>query len=129
MKKSKFSESQTVDILKEAEAGVGPEELVRQHRFSKASFYKWKSKYSGMLASDLNRLKELEEGNRWLKQMYANLSFEHAVLKDIIEKTLKPEEQRELVIYAIAEHEMSERQGLCKTVSVKVKNPYDGQRF
>ena len=96
MKKSKFSESQTVDILKEAEAGVGTEELVRQHRFSKASFYKWKSKYSGMLASDLNRRKELEEGNRWLKQMYANLSFEHAVLKDIIEKKLGNQKSGEI---------------------------------
>jgi len=67
MKKSKFSESQIVDILKEAEAGVGPEKLVRQHRFSKGSFYNWKSKYSGMSASDLNRLKEIEEGNRRLK--------------------------------------------------------------
>ena len=83
MKKSKFSESQIVNILKEAEAGVSLEELVRQHGFSKASFYKWKAKYSGMSASDLKRLK-----NRRLKQMYANLSLEHAVLKDIIEKKL-----------------------------------------
>ncbi len=66
----------------------GLEELVRQYGFSKASFYKWKSKYSGMSASDLKRLKELEEENRRLKQMYANLSLEHAVLKDIIEKKL-----------------------------------------
>lgn len=95
MKKMKFSESQIVNILKEAEAGVGLEELVRQHGFSKASFYKWKAKYSGMSASDLKRLKELEEENRRLKQMYghradhfANLSLEHAVLKDIIEKKL-----------------------------------------
>ena len=88
MKKSKFSESQIVNILKEAEAGVSLEELVRQHGFGKASFYKWKSKYSGMSASDLKRLKELEEENRRLKQMYANLSLEHEVLKDIIEKKL-----------------------------------------
>jgi putative transposase len=97
MKKSKFSESQIVNILKEAEAGMALEELVRQHGFSKASFYKWKAKYSGMSASDLKRLKELEEENRRLKQMYANLSLEHAVIKDIIEKNLKSEEQRELV--------------------------------
>lgn len=89
MKKMKFSENQIVNILKEAEAGVSLEELVRQHGFSKASFYyKWKAKYSGMSASDLKRLKELEEENRRLKQMYANLSLEHAVLKDIIEKKL-----------------------------------------
>jgi len=88
MKKSKFSESQIVSILKEAEAGLGLEDLIRQHGFSKASFYKWKAKYSGMSVSELRRLKELEEENRRLKQMYANLSLEHEALKDIIEKKL-----------------------------------------
>jgi putative transposase len=81
MKKSKFSESQIVNILKEAEAGASVEELSRQYGFSKA-------KYSGMSVSELKRLKELEEENRRLKQMYANLSLEHEVLKDIIEKKL-----------------------------------------
>lgn len=88
MKKSKYSESQIVNILKEAEAGVPLEDLMRQHGFSKASFYKWKAKYSGMSVSELKRLKELEEENRRLKQMYADLSLEHEVLKDIIEKKL-----------------------------------------
>ena len=84
----RFSESQIVNILKEAEAGITLEDLIRQHGFSKASFYKWKAKYSGMSVSELKRLKELEEENRRLKQMYANLSLEHEVLKDIIEKKL-----------------------------------------
>lgn len=88
MRKSKFSESQIVTILKEAEAGVRLDDLSRQHGFSKASFYKWKAKYSGMSVSELKRMKELEEENRRLKQMYANLSLEHEVLKDIIEKKL-----------------------------------------
>jgi putative transposase len=88
MKKSKYSESQIVSILKEAEAGVALEDLIRQHGFSKASFYKWKAKYSGMSVSELKRLKELEAENRRLKQMYANLSLEHAALKDIIEEKL-----------------------------------------
>ena len=88
MKKSKFSDNQIVNILKAAEAGVSLEDLTRQHGFSKASFYKWKAKYSGMSASDLKRLKELEEENRRLKQMYANLSLEHEALKDIVEKKL-----------------------------------------
>lgn len=88
MKKSKFSESQIVNILKEAEAGVPLEDLVRQHGFSKASFYKWKAKYSGMSVSELKRMKELEEENRRLKQMYANLSLQYEVLKDIVEKKL-----------------------------------------
>jgi putative transposase len=88
MKKSKYSEGQIVNILKEAEAGVSLEDLIRQHGFSKASFYKWKAKYSGMSVSELKHLKELEEENRRLKQMYANLSLEHEALKDIIEKKL-----------------------------------------
>lgn len=88
MKKSKFSESQIVNILKEAEVGVSLDDLIRQHGFSKASFYKWKAKYSDMSVSELKRLKELEEENRRLKQMYANLSLEHEVLKEIIEKKL-----------------------------------------
>lgn len=88
MKKSKYSESQIINILKEAEAGVSLEELSRQHGFSRASFYKWKAKYSGMSVSDLKRMKELEEENRRLKQMYANLSIDYQVLKDIVEKKL-----------------------------------------
>jgi putative transposase len=82
MKKSKFTESQIVTILKEADAGVSLDDLSRQHGFSKASFYKWKAKYSDISVSDLKRLKELEEENRRLKQMYANLSLEHEVLID-----------------------------------------------
>lgn len=63
MRQSKFSETQIVNILKEAEAGIPVEELSRKHGFSKSAFYKWKSKYSGMDASALKRLKELEEEN------------------------------------------------------------------
>jgi putative transposase len=88
MKRSKFSESQIVNILKEGESGVALDDLIRQHGFSKASFYKWKAKYSGMSVSELKRLKELEEENRRLKQMYANLSLDYQILKDIVEKKL-----------------------------------------
>ncbi len=88
MKKSKFSEYKIVKILKEAEAGVPLEDLCRQHGFSKSSFYKWKAKYGGMDASALKRLKELEEENSKLKQMYAEISLEYKALKDIIEKKL-----------------------------------------
>jgi putative transposase len=88
MKKSRFTESQIVTILKEAEAGVALEELSRQHSFSKATFYKWKAKYSGMDVSTLKRLRELEEENRRLKQMYAELSLDHKILKYIVEKKL-----------------------------------------
>ena len=88
MQRSKFTESQIVTILKAAESGVPLEDLVREHGFSKASFYKWKAKYSGMSVSELKRMKELEEENRRLKQMYANLSLQYEVLKDIVEKKL-----------------------------------------
>jgi len=88
MKKTRFSETQIVNILKEAEAGIAVEELSRKNRFSKSAFYKWKAKYSGMDASALKRLKELEEENRRLKQMYAELSLEHQALKDIVQKKL-----------------------------------------
>ena len=88
MKKSRFTETQIVKILKEAEAGVSVEELSRQHNFSKSTFYKWKAKYGGLDVAALKRLKELEEENRKLKEMYANLSLEHQVLKEIIEKKL-----------------------------------------
>ena len=88
MKKTRFTESQIVNILKEAESGVSLEELSRQYGFSKATFYKWKAKYGGMDVGALKRLKKLEEENRHLKQMYADLSLEHKALKDIVEKKL-----------------------------------------
>lgn len=88
MKQSKYSETQIVNILKEAEAGIPVEELSRKHGFSKSAYYKWKARYDGMDASALRRLKELEEENRRLKQMYADLSLEHQALKDIVQKKL-----------------------------------------
>ena len=88
MKKSKFTESQIVTILKQAESGVPLEELSRQHGFSKATYYKWKAKYGGLDVNALKRLRELEEENQRLKQMYAELSLDHKVLKDIVEKKL-----------------------------------------
>lgn len=89
MKQSRFTENQIVNILKESEAGLPLEELIRKHGISKGTFYKWKAKFSGMDASALKRLKELEEENRRLKQMYADLSLEHRVLKDIVEKSYR----------------------------------------
>ena len=88
MKISKFTEHQIIKILKEAENGVSVTDLCRQYGMSKSSFYKWKAKYCGMDASALKRLKELEEENRKLKQMYAELSLDHQILKDIVEKKL-----------------------------------------
>ena len=89
MKKSRYTESQIVKILKEVEAGRRVKKVCREYSISDATYYNWKSKYGGMEASDVKRLKELEEENRRLKAMFADLSLEHRVLKDIIEKSCK----------------------------------------
>ncbi len=88
MRKSKYSEHQIVGALKRAEAGVPVKDLCRELGISSATFYQWRSKYGGMEASDLKRLKALEEENRRLKQMYADLSLDHEILKDIVERKL-----------------------------------------
>jgi putative transposase len=88
MKRSRYTETQIVNILKEAEVGIPVEELCRKHGFSQSAFYKWKAKYSGMEISSLSRLKALEEENQRLKKMFAELSLEHEVLKDIVQKKL-----------------------------------------
>lgn len=88
MKKSKFSESQIVKILKEYESGTPPQELCRKHGISSSTFYHWRSKYSGMSSSELQGLKALEAENTRLKKMFADLSLEHTILKEVLEKKL-----------------------------------------
>ena len=83
MKKSRFSETQIVSILKEADAGLKVDDICRRHNISNATYYNWKSKYGGMEASDIKRLKELEAENSELKKMYAELSLENKALKGL----------------------------------------------
>jgi len=88
MKRTRFTENQIVSILKELEAGISAAELSRKHGVSDATIYNWRTKFGGMSESDLKRLKQLEEENRQLKHMYAELSIDHRILKDIVEKKL-----------------------------------------
>ena len=88
MRTSRFSEHQIVGALKRAESGVAVKDVCRELGVSPATFYQWRSKYGGLEASDLKRMKELEEENRRLKQMYAELSLDHKILKDIVERKL-----------------------------------------
>ena len=88
MKKSRFTETQIVKILKEVESGRLVKEVCREYGISEATYYNWKSKYGGMQASDIKRLKELEDENRRLKQMYADLCLDTRILKKKKEKKL-----------------------------------------
>jgi len=86
MKKSRFTETQIVKAIKAHESGRKAEDICRELGVSTVAFYKWKQRYGGMEASDVKRLKELEEENARLKKMYANLSLVHEALKDAVEK-------------------------------------------
>ena len=88
MKKSRFTETQIVAILKEAETGLKVNEVCRKHGISQATYYQWKSKYGGLAPSQLKRLKELESELAQYKRMYAELAHENYALKDVIEKKL-----------------------------------------
>lgn len=88
MRKSKFSPTQIAKILKEFDNGKTAAEISREHGVSTAAFYKWRERYAGMSGTELKRIKELEEENRRLKQMYASLALDHQMAKEIIEKKL-----------------------------------------
>ena len=86
IKTSRFSESQIIAILKQAEAGTPVPELCREHGMSSASFYKWRSKYGGMDAALMSRMKELEAENARLKKMYAEERLKAEVVREALEK-------------------------------------------
>lgn len=86
MKKTRFTEGQIVRALKEAEGGRSVAEISRELGINPQTFYNWKKKYSGMSGEHLKRLKELEEENRRLKQMYADAALDNRMLKDVLSK-------------------------------------------
>ena len=88
MKKKRFTETQIYSILKEFDAGKNIQEISREQGVSKATIYNWKAKYGGMEASEVKKMKELQEENARLKKMFADLSLVHEALKDAVAKKL-----------------------------------------
>jgi len=86
MKKTKYTEEQIIGILREADAGIPVAELCRKYGFSDATYYNWKAKYGGMTVSDAKRLKALEEENRRLKHLVADLTLDNQALKSVLAK-------------------------------------------
>jgi putative transposase len=86
MKKSKFTEEQISFALKQAETGTPVKEVIRKMGITEQTFYRWKKKYAGMLPSDLRKLKQLEEENRQLKKLVADLSLDKQMLQDVLSK-------------------------------------------
>jgi len=88
MKKSRFSEQQIAFILKQADDGIGVEEVCRKAGISQQTYYRWRKKYGGLMPSEVKRLKLLEEENNRLKRMVADLSLDKAMLQDVLSKKL-----------------------------------------
>ena len=86
MKKSRFTESQIVAVLKEGESGIAVAEICRKHGVSSATYYLWKNKYAGVQVYELQRLRELEADNAKLKRMFADLALENAAIKDVLNR-------------------------------------------
>jgi putative transposase len=88
MRTSRFTESQILAVLKEGEAGVPVTDLARKHGISKATYFNWRSKYTGTSMNELRRMRELEAENAKLKRMYAELALENTAIKDVLSRKL-----------------------------------------
>ena len=88
MRKSKFTESQIVAILAEGESGLAVGDVCRKHGISNATYYQWKSKYAGVSANELKRIKDFEAENGKLKRMYAELALENTAIRDVLSRKL-----------------------------------------
>jgi putative transposase len=86
MRKSRFTESQILAVLKEGEAGVPVAEILRKHGIHRNTYFNWKSRYSGAEISELRRLRELEQENARLKKMYSDLALENAAIKELLNR-------------------------------------------
>ena len=86
--KKRFTEEQIIRILKEHESGKKAADIIREHGISEQTLYRWKSKFGGMEVNEAKRLKQLEEENRRLKEMVADLSLDNKILKDVISKNV-----------------------------------------
>jgi len=88
MCKSRFSEAQIVEILKEGEAGIPVSDLIRKHGISRPTYFNWRSKYGGVSVSELKRMRDLEAENAKLKRMYADLALENTAIRDVLNRKL-----------------------------------------
>lgn len=124
MEKTRFTEAQIVAALKKQESGIPVKEICRALTVSDVTFYKLKSKYGGLVASDVRRLKDLEEENSHLKRMFAELSMDHSILKDVVsKKRLGPCKQRELTESIVKDYDISVSRA-CKLTSLPRKMYY-----
>ncbi|MEQ1966088.1 IS3 family transposase [Xenorhabdus nematophila] len=129
MKKSRFTDSQILAILKQAEAGTPVPELCREHGISNASFYKWRAKYGGMDASLMTRLKELEEENRRLKKMYTEERLKAEIIQEAMnKKVVKPAQRRQMAKNAVEQKSISIRRA-CRIFRVSESRYHYKARF
>ncbi|WES30180.1 IS3 family transposase [Varunaivibrio sulfuroxidans] len=118
--KKRFTEEQIINILKEQEAGFSVKEITRRHGIAEQTFYRWKSKFGGMEASDAKRLRELESENAKLKKLLAETMLDNVALKDVVfAKVVRPAVKRNVVSHMVSAHGLSQRRA-CRLVGLNL---------